>query len=374
MRIGIDAHGVGGFSRGLGNETYFRNLVASLSAIDAENEYHVFVDHPEVLSPLVGGRPNVRLVSLRPRSQWLQRPLSLPWYALRHRLDVLHCPFVRPPFSASRTIVTVHDVCFEVYPQFFTRLEAWRMKALVPRSCRRADLVFTVSELARDQIHDLYRIPRDKIVITPNAADHVRPGIRPSGPREFPFPYLLYVGLIQPRKNLARLVTAFDRMVERSGLPHHLLLGGSWGWRNGELSKAVAGARHRERIRFLGYCPPERVAGLLATADGFVFPSLFESFAIPVMEAQRSGVPALVANGSCFPEIYADSVLACDPLDVDAIAAGMLRLLTDQALRTELVERGHRRAAMFSWERTARIALDAYRRVCDGAGARTVAP
>jgi glycosyltransferase involved in cell wall biosynthesis len=366
MRIGIDAHGVGGYSRGLGNETYFRNLIASLAAIDSENEYHVFVDHPGVLSRLVGDRPNVRLVSLRPRSQWLQRPLSLPWYALRHRLDVLHCPFVRPPLCATPTIVTVHDICFEVYPQFFTRVEAWRMKALVPRSCRRADLIFTVSELARDQIHDLYGVPADKIVITPNAADHIRPHARPPS-REYESPYLLYVGLIQPRKNLARLVRAFDLMIERSGLPHQLLLAGSWGWRNGELSEAIAGARRPERVHLLGYCPTERVAELLAGSDGFVFPSLFESFGIPAMEAQRSGVPALVADGSCFPEIYADSVLYCDPLDVDSIATAMQRLITDRALRARLVERGFRRAAMYTWERTARIALEAYRRVAGGA-------
>lgn len=366
MRIGIDAHGVGGHSGGLGNETYFRCLVTALSAIDRENEYHVFIDHPEVLSGLLGDRPNVRLVPLWPRSQWLQRPLSLPWYALRHRLDVVHCPFVRPPLIPTRTIVTVHDLCFEVYPQFFTRLETWRMKTLVPRSCRRADLIFTVSELARDQICDLYRVPRDRIVVTPNAADHVRPRPRAARPPELPFPYLLYAGMIQPRKNLVRVVQAFDRMIESSGLPHQLVLAGSWGWRNGELSEALAAARHRERVRLLGYCAPDRIAELLASADGFVFPSLFESFGIPVMEAQQSGVPALVADGSCFPEVYGDSALACDPLDVDAIAAGMLRLLTDQALRAQLVERGHRQAALFSWERTARIALDAYRRVCDG--------
>src|SRR4051794_38572529 len=106
MKIGIDAHGVGGHSLGAGNETYFGNLVAELLELDAEHEYHVFVNHPEALASVVGHHPNVRLVSLKPHSQWLQRPVSLPLYARRHRLDLVHVPFIRPAFSGAKTVIT----------------------------------------------------------------------------------------------------------------------------------------------------------------------------------------------------------------------------------------------------------------------------
>jgi glycosyltransferase involved in cell wall biosynthesis len=258
----------------------------------------------------------------------------------------------------------VHDLCFETHPQFFTPLEAARMKTLVPASCRRADLIFTVSHFVRNQIHDHYDIPLKRIVVTPNAGDHIREG-QPA-PRQDPAdpaPYALYVGLIQPRKNLARVVAAFDRIVGRAGLPHHLILAGARGWGNDELDRAIASAGHRDRIHCLGYCEDGRIESLFANADGFVFPSLFEGFGIPVMEAQRRGVPALASDGSCFPEIYGDSVIYCDPLSVDSIADAMQRLLTDKELRVALVERGRRRAQQFSWERTARIALEGYRRV-----------
>src|SRR5581483_10915684 len=190
MKIGIDAHGVGGHSFGLGNETYALNLISHLLDLDGDSEYHIFVNHPEAVEDAVAGHRNVRLVSLRPHSQWIQRPISLPAYAWRNRLDVVHVPFVRPPMIRTRTIVTVHDADYEVHPSDFTFVERWRMKMLVRPSCRRADMIFTVSEFARRQIHELYGVPYSKIAVTYNAADHIaRPVSEPQALRHFELPY-----------------------------------------------------------------------------------------------------------------------------------------------------------------------------------------
>jgi glycosyltransferase involved in cell wall biosynthesis len=365
MRIGIDAHGVGGHSLGLGNESYFKYLIKGLLEIDDTNEYHVFVNHPEELAAIVAGRPNVRLVALWPPTQWAQRPFSLPIYAARHRLHVVHCPFIRPPVVPARTVVTVHDACFEELPQHFRRHEVWRMKLLVPRSCKRSDLIFTVSEYAREQLRRLYDIPSEKIVVTYNGADHTGP--RECGPWPAPWgleqtPYVLYVGLLQPRKNLRRLLTAFERLRDR-GLPHHLVLAGRSGWGNEDLLAAVARSPHRTAIHLPGYVRHDQFATLMSNAAAFAFPSEFESFGIPPMEAQRWGVPALVSANTCFPEIYGESVAYCNPLEVESIAAALFRLLTDDALRAQLRAGGLERSGRYTWRATAAIALRAYERL-----------
>jgi glycosyltransferase involved in cell wall biosynthesis len=364
MKIGIDAHGVGGHSLGAGNETYFKNLIKGLLEIDSRNEYHIFVNHPEAMSDVVRNRRNAKLISLRPHSQWLQRPFSAPLYAKRHGLEILHFPFVRPPFTGAKTIVTVHDANYEVYPRDFTTIERWRMKLLVPVSCRKADLVFTVSEHARQQIHKFYRVPLNKIVITYNAADHLVRQVqdRSMTVRNFDLPpkYIFFVGTIQPKKNLARLVRAFDQFKSRTGLPHHLVLAGPWGWRNDELNKTIASLAHRDQILFLGWVNAAEVESLMSKADIFTFPSLYESFGIPPMEAQRLGVPALVADNTCFPEIYGDSVMYCNAEDVDSIAGAIERMVCDADLRADLVRRGTNRVGRYRWRKSAEVALAAY--------------
>lgn len=375
IRIGIDAHGVGGHSLGLGNESYFKYLIGALLEIDPRNEYHIFVNHPEELEAVVAGRPNARLVSLFPQTQWVQRPFSLPFYAARHRLDVLHCPFIRPPMVSARTIVTVHDACFEQFPHHFRAHEVWRMRSLVPRSCRRSDLVFTVSEYARNQLHELYGVPHDKMVITYNAADHTGPQGYGPWPAPAGFeqrPYVLYVGLVQPRKNLTRLVEAFGRVRDR-GLPHHLVLAGRHGWGNEALEEAVRRSRHRDAIHFSGYVRHESFPSLMSNASAFAFPSEFESFGIPPMEAQRWGVPALVSDNTCFPEIYGNSVAYCDPLDTDSIADALHAILTDTVLRQRLRLAGLERSARYTWKSTARVAMHAYERLHASGGIGAIA-
>jgi glycosyltransferase involved in cell wall biosynthesis len=257
-----------------------------------------------------------------------------------------------------------------MYPDLYRRSETLRMKALVPWSCRRADLIFTVSEYARQQIHDCYGIPLEKIVVTFNAADHMAEARNGSyGSHEFDLrkPYLLYCGLIQPRKNIVRLVEAFDLFKRRTGLPHELVLAGKMGWHSEELQRRLASLQCRDSIRLLGYIGNPSLAPVMAGAELFVFPSIFESFGIPVLESQIIGVPALVAQGSCFPEIFGDSTYYCDPLSIESIATAMETLIKDAPLRAELSRRGVQRAQKYTWKNSARIALQAYRSLIEEA-------
>ena len=369
MKIGIDAHGVGGHSLGPGNETYFQNLIGALLDIDPENEYHVFVNHPEAMEETVAGHKNVRLAPLWPHSQWIQRPVSVPLYAQRHNLDLVHVPFIRPPLLRARSVLTVHDVNFEIYPQDFTLPARWRLKAFVGSSIRKADAIFTVSEFGRQQIHSVYGVPLDKITVTYNAADHLRfdapqPADRTPEQLGLPPRYLFFVGAIQPKKNLARLVRAFDKLVSTGDVPHYLLIAGKWGWGNDDLTAALNDITHRDRVRLMGYLSKGELAETMRRAEAFTFPSLYECFGIPPMEAQLAGIPAIVSDTTCFPEIYQDSVLYCDPENTDSIEHALRALVLDSNLRNQLTVKGAERASKFTWRRTATVALRAYHNVC----------
>jgi glycosyltransferase involved in cell wall biosynthesis len=368
MKIGIDAHGVGGHSLGPGNETYFQNLIGALLDIDTENEYHIFVNHPEAMQETIAGHANARLASLWPHSQWIQRPVSVPMYAERHGLDLVHVPFIRPPFLRAKSVLTVHDVNFEIYPQDFTLPARWRLKAFVGSSIRKADAIFTVSEYGRQQIHTVYGVPLEKISVTYNAADHLRfdghkPTDRTPEQLDLPSRYLFFVGAIQPKKNLARLVRAFDNLVATTDIPHHLLIAGKWGWGNDDLTAALNEIRRRDRVRLMGYLSKGELVETMRRAEAFTFPSLYECFGIPPMEAQLAGIPALVSDTTCFPEIYQDSVLYCDPENIGSIESALRTLVTDSELRQRLTVKGASRARNFTWRRTASVALRAYRNV-----------
>jgi glycosyltransferase involved in cell wall biosynthesis len=362
IRIGIDAHGVGGNSLGCGNETHFSCLIRALLQIDRKNEYHIFANQPGVFATLPSRHANVKVVRLRPKSQWLQRPISLPRYARKNHLDVIHCPFVPPPFVGAARVITVHDIAFETHPEWYTPVEALRMKLLVRNGCRVADRIFTVSHFAARQLRETYGVPEEKLVVTYNAveattaSESAQPQPEPWGQA----PFLFYLGVIQPRKNLSKLIKAFEFLVERYGLKHHLVIAGKSGWRTDDFDKCLAKSPIRHRIHRLGYVPAPVATSLLKRASAFVFPSLFEGFGLPVLEAQRAGTPAVVASGSCFPEIFGDSVQYCDPTEPESIARAIHDVVSDEQLRQRLIARGTDRSNLYSWGKTAATVLDSY--------------
>ena len=264
------------------------------------------MNHPEAMEETIAGHTNVRLALLWPHSQWIQRPVSVPVYAERYGLDLVHVPFIRPPFLRAKSVLTVHDVNFQIYPQDFTLPARWRLKAFVGSSIRKADVIFTVSEYGRQQIHSVYGVPLEKITVTYNAADHLRfDGHKPTDrtPEQLNLPprYLFFVGAIQPKKNLARLVRAFDRLVATGDVPHHLLIAGKWGWGNDDLAAALNQITHRDRVRFMGYLSKGELVETMRRAEAFTFPSLYECFGIPPMEAQLAGIPAVCFQYNLFP-------------------------------------------------------------------------
>lgn len=254
----------------------------------------------------------------------------------------------------------VTDLALYRLPEAYqaSRVLLWKLQYAYLR--RRADRFLAISEFTRRELTEILGIPSEKIDVVPCACgEHFR-RITDTGALQalretytLPERFALFVGNTNPRKNLERLIRAFDK-AKSQGLPHHLIIAGGQGWKF-DREKALAGIQHRESVHFIGFVPDEDMPALYSAADAFLFPTLYEGFGIPILEAQRCGTPVLCSNGSSLPEVGGDGALYVDPYDVDGMAEGICRLLTDRTLAAHLAESGYRNAARFSWQASAAL-------------------
>jgi glycosyltransferase involved in cell wall biosynthesis len=369
IRIGLDMSRLG-HQRG-GEETYSVNLARALARIDAENDYYLYYATPPS-RPLVD-QVNVHERCVGPESLWIRTPLTLPRAAWKDRVDVLHVVHVTPPVCTARMVVTAFDVSYEVYPEHFPLGLRLRLSKLVPYSVRRARKVLTISEYSKRQLIEWYRLPEDKVEVVSCGVDTAlyrpipredawaRLRVRYAGIGER---FILYVGSLQPRKNVPRLLEAYARLVAEEGIEHQLLLVGKHKWLTAEVAEALERLKLTDkRVRFTGHVPDEDLPFLFNAADLMVFPSLFEGFGLPCVEAMACGTPVVCARATSLPEVVGDAAILVDPLDVGDIARGMLEVLSDEACRLALRARGLVRAQAFSWDETARRALRVFRGV-----------
>ena len=239
-----------------------------------------------------------------------------------------------------------------------SRVFLWRMQYRY--LCRRADRLIAISEFTKRELIDVLGIPAERIEVVPCAAPEGMERVEDTGALDacrekygLPRQFVLFVGNFNPRKNLERLIRAFDRMKAATGLPHELVIAGEQGWKF-DRATALRDIDCADKVRFIGYVPDADMAALYTLAEAFAFPTLYEGFGIPVIEAQCCGTPVLTSNTSCLPEVGGDGAVYVDPYSEADIAEGMARLLTDGALRDHLVEAGHRNARGYSWRASAR--------------------
>jgi glycosyltransferase involved in cell wall biosynthesis len=367
-RVGIDAHALGS---GLGgNETYIRNVIRALVTVDPDGAYTLFLSPPPPQGPIAGAERMGR-VMVRPHTPLVRIPVSFPLALARERIDVVHVQYVAPPLCPARIVVSVHDLAYEHYPQFFSRAEVARFRALVPWTIRRAAAVLTLSEFSRQDIVRRYGVPPEKVVVAPCAAD---PMFRPlhdearladvrarygTGER-----FILCVGNLQPRKNLRTLIDAYVRLRRADATRHKLVLVGRKAWLYDDIFAVARASGYAGELVFTGYVPDEDLVALDNAADLFVYPSLFEGFGLPPLEAMACGTPVVTAQGSSFPEVVGDAALTVDPLDAEALAGAIATMLRDAGLRARFSARGLQRAATFSWEASARAIAAIYAAAC----------
>jgi len=273
-----------------------------------------------------------------------------------------------PPLRGMPTVLTVHDLVFRRYPEHHKPLNRWFLKGAMPLFCRRAHHIIAVSHQTRRDLLQAYGLAPEKITVIHEAAG---PAFRPRSDRAvaaararyaLPPRYVLYVGTIEPRKNLSRLLGAFERL-RAADLADALVVVGRRGWLYDGFFADLARSSVKDAVLLPGFVPDDDLAAVYAGALALAFPSEFEGFGLPVVEAMACGAPVVCSNTSSLPEVAGDAALLVDPRDTEALAAALARIASDPALAAELRRRGAERAAGFSWQRAARETAAVYERV-----------
>src|SRR5206468_1710407 len=355
--------------------TYIRNLLRQLARLDRDSEFVLF-SRPEDRETLASLGENFRPVAETSGTYSIAEQLRIPLAIRREGVTLFHAPhYVLPPLVQCRSVVTIHDCIHLMFPQYLpNRLALSYARTSIDLASRRATRVLTVSESSKRDILRFVDLPPEKIDVIYNAYDE-RFGIEPREEDvvrvreryQLHDEFVLYAGNVKPHKNLERLITAFH-LVRQRGLDHlKLVLIGDEISKYAALRRAVHRYQLHQYVRFLGYLPEETLAVMYRLSGVFVFPSLYEGFGLPPLEAMASGTPVVTSNVSSLPEVAGDAAVLVDPYDPQAIADGIYRVLTDADLRKDLRRKGVARAGQFSWEQSVRRVRRIYNEVSNGA-------
>lgn len=365
MRFAVDAHAIGRHLTG--NEVYVRSLLQAFSEVDRDSEFVAYVSSDDA-QLRVPRRFAVRKVAANPftRLGWdLARLVNLD------RPDLVHVQYTAPLRTNVPVITTVHDVSFLEHPDFFTAGRRAQLRMTVARTVRKAARILTVSEFSRERILKAYDLPAHKVRVVSNAAN---PCFRVIGREKarkaaaaalgFTGPFVFCVGDLVPRKNQIGLIEAFARLVANNPqLPQHLVLTGQASWFAPKVRDAVASSGAASRIHLTGFVPDEELLQLYNACDCFVFPSFYEGFGLPILEAMACGRAVACSNTSAMPEVADGAGITFDPHQPEEIERAMRDILLDTELRTRMERLGLQRATLFNWQKSARATLDVYKEV-----------
>ena len=376
MHIGLDCRTL--LAHKTGDRTYALNLVRGLAELCSCGElppdwtFHLLLDEEDAEGIVPRASTFKTVVLPTPRgSGRLWTLWSLPRYAREANLGLVHVQYLAPLSLPCPYLTTIHDVVWRALPHTFPRRDRLVMRALMPTTVRHARRVITGTQAARRDIARFLPVAKRRVIVTPYAIDPVFS--QPVQPEEVArvrakygladVPYLLSVGVLQPRKNVPRLIEAFQEFQRRHpDAPHKLAIVGKHGWGDATLRLNSPG------IVTTGYVPDEELPALYAGAEVFCYPSLYEGFGLPVLEAMACGAPVLTSNVSCLPEVAGGAAHLVNPYSVTAIADGLEQLLGDLTLRDELRHKGQARAAQFTPQRQARATCEVYQSVLRGSG------
>lgn len=375
-RVGLNAHllSLTQSYRGAGINGYIYQLLRHLPEVIGEGypfRYTAYLHEPAFVAPAGLNVVRSRWDTRGPwrRIAWEQTQLA----RYTHDADLLHgLAFAAPLAAACPTVITVHDLSFLRYPHAFRAFNRRYLSLFTRLSTRRAARVIAVSESTRQDVIALCGVPAERVITVPNG---VSAEFRPAAAaevaafrtaRDLPDRFILFLGTLEPRKNLRRLLEAYANLRARHGaaLPPLVIAGGK-GWFYEEIYAAAAKLALLDAVLFPGYIPAEDLPGWYRAAELFVYPSIYEGFGLPVLEAMASGTPVITSTASSLPEVAGDAALLVPPDDVAALADAMDRVLTKPALREQMRDAGLRQAARFSWAATARATADVYRAALD---------
>lgn len=370
MRIAIDVRKYHDFGIG----TYIRNLVHQLGRIDREAEY-VLLCRPQDRDQIAVPGENFRIVVESARPYSISEQIRIPIALRREHVDLFHAPhYVLPPLVHCRSVVTIHDCIHLMFPQYLpSRMAYVYAWAQLWTATHRSDRILTVSETSKLDILRRFHVPADKVTVVYNAIDE-RLTIPPADEGfervraryQLKDPFALYVGNIKPHKNLERLIDAFHQLRQETAFESlKLVIIGDEISKYQGLRRAVHRHKLHKHVRFFGFVSLETLAVLYRLAGVFVFPSLYEGFGLPPLEAMYFGTPVVTSNVSSLPEVVGDAAILVDPYDTTSIADGMRKALLDEDLRAWLRERGMARAREYSWERSVERIREVYGEVME---------
>lgn len=362
MVVGIDAHMIGDHSGG--NESYYSNIIKNMT-IPAGDRYILFVKRGTDMSSY---SDKFSIVEFESEGAFKRNFIELPKLCKKYKLDVLHTQYFIPFNRPCPVVCTIHDICFEHYKDIFTKKEYIRQKLLIPYAAKHSQYVFTVSNHAKKDIEDHYNIDSKNVIVTYNAVNesyrimsekeldknelYLKFGIKND--------YILSVCNLQPRKNLVRLIQAYKKLKGEKGGQEQLVIVGKKAWMfNDILKEALDGASD---IIFTDYVDSVDLVRLYNAAKLFVYPSFFEGFGIPPLEAMACGTPVVVANATSLPEVVGDAGIYFDPFNVDDIKEAIKKMLTDEKLREESVLKNPEQVRKFTWKKSSDIITECYRK------------
>jgi len=367
MRVAVDAHAIG--QRLTGNEVYVRNLLSRFGRLDPDAEFIAYVSCPAARE-WIPDRFRMRSVSKNP---FLRLGLEMSARLREDRPDLLHVQYTAPLRCPVPIVVTVHDVSYLEHPEYFPSVRAFQLRLSTAKTLREAAKIVTVSEFSRSHIANVFNIDPDDIRVTPLAAeDHFRPINREAAAhqvsRKFGFsgPYILHVGDWHPRKNQIGLIQAFrELLAAHPKLPHKLVLAGKRTWFAPRILDQIRTSGLAERIVQTDFVDDETLLALYNAADVFVFPSFYEGFGLPALEAMACGRPVVCSDTTALPEVVDGAALLFDPHSVKEQMRAIGDILLDKELFHRMEKKSLQRAAFFDWKETARQTLDVYAEVAE---------
>ncbi len=370
-RVGLNAHllNLSGNYRSAGINWYIYHLLRNLSS--SEFDFTVFLSESRAAEHF----DHLRLIrshlpTHQPIARILWEQFVQPFALRRERIDLYHAlAFAGPVAISTPWVVTIYDLSFALYPQSFKTANRIYLTWAVRDAVRRADRIIAISASTQRDLVRIFGVAPDKIAV-------VYCGLNPAfapAPREqveafraqrgLPDRFILHVGTLEPRKNIARLIHAFADAKRRAHLPHRLILVGARGWKYADVDAAIAEENVADDVILAGYVPQDELPCWYRAADLFAYPSLYEGFGLPPLDAMACGTPVITSDASSLPEVVGDAGLVIAPDDTDGLADAIARVLSDRTLCEQMSARGLEQAAKFSWARAARETINVYRSI-----------
>lgn len=369
MKIGIDVSCLSKRKTGIGYYTYY--LIRGLSKIDKGNKYYLFSSKKFTLK-LTGDNFTINFSSFPGYLHAFWEQFWLPFEAFKYKVQLLHSPnYSIPLLFSGPTIITIHDLSVCLFAQTHPWLRRLKHNLLLSPLIKRASKIITVSENSKKDVKKLFGIPEEKIAVIyhgvssdfhPISDQNYLESIR----RKYNLPhyFILYVGTLEPRKNIPTLLKAFSLLRNKKNVKHKLVIVGKKGWQYKEIFDALEKLNLKNDVVFTGYLPEEDLPAIYNLADLFTYPSLYEGFGLPPLEAMACGCPVITSNTSSLPEVTGNAALLVNPHSRREIYEGMDAILSNHKLRNRFIEDGIEQSRKFSWEETARRTLKVYEGVC----------